>query len=388
MSLVMSMMLLVSQSASSQARAPLMQSLDVQIPAVPAPVTIAGKRHLVYELHLTNLRPIEVALVRVQVRDAERGVVLADHEGPGLADKIGRPGVGSDLPQKQVISGGMRAVIYFWIALDQAVAIPSRLRHRIEFDAVRASGRERGGVDGAEVDVDREAPVVLNPPLRGGPWVAVYDPAMAQGHRTAIYTINGRARIPGRFAIDWIKLDEDGAHARGDASKVASWCAHGADVLAVADAVVAEARDDLPGAESVGASQGAMALENASGNYVALDLGNGRHAFYEHLKHGSIRVKKGDRVRSGQVIALLGNTGSSSSGPHLHFHVSDANSTLAAEGLPYAFREFEVVGAFESIDAAYGSRRWNAVPSGAGGRRSMELPAPNAVVLFRAGDLP
>jgi murein DD-endopeptidase MepM/ murein hydrolase activator NlpD len=154
-------------------------------------------------------------------------------------------------------------------------------------------------------------------------------------------------------------------------------------VLAVADAVVAAARDDMPGAELIAASQGPMALENASGNYVTLDLGHGRHAFYEHLKHGSIRVKPGDRVRRGQVIAMLGNTGSSSSGPHLHFHVSDANHPLAAEGLPYELRSFEVLGAYESIAATKSGRRWKTAPRGTGGVRRTELPAANAVIVFR-----
>jgi murein DD-endopeptidase MepM/ murein hydrolase activator NlpD len=43
-------------------------------------------------------------------------------------------------------------------------------------------------------------------------------------------------------------------------------------------------------------------------NYVTLDLGGSRYAFYEHLKHGSITVRRGDRVKSGQVIGLLGNS--------------------------------------------------------------------------------
>src|SRR3546814_7386768 len=69
-----------------------------------------------------------------------------------------------------------------------------------------------------------------------------------------------------------------------------------------------------------------------SGNACALDLGDGRHAFYEHLKPGSIRVVPGQRVRRGEVIAELGFTGDST-GPHLHFHVADAPSPLGAEGL-------------------------------------------------------
>ncbi|MGH7448112.1 MAG: M23 family metallopeptidase, partial [Longimicrobiales bacterium] len=87
-------------------------------------------------------------------------------------------------------------------------------------------------------------------------------------------------------------------------------------------------------------------LETVSGNSVVIDLG-GRYAFYAHLIPGSLRVSVGDRVRRGQVIGRVGNSGNSTE-PHLHFHVVDAlapgTSTLGAEGIPYALARFELVG--------------------------------------------
>jgi murein DD-endopeptidase len=369
----------------AQNRPPLVQSVDVHIPVAPTPVRIAGRRHLAYELHLTNLAATDVVLNGVDVMDAGRSARLARYRGSELAGRLGRPGVRSDLPDKRRIGGGLRAVLFVWLALDKAAPGPGRLSHRIELDAYPSSGRRRVVVEGAVTSVVARRPVALGPPVRGGPWVALYDPFMSGGHRTTIYTLDGRARIPARFAIDLVKLGSDGRGARGDRSRVANWHGHGADVLAVADAVVADARDDTPGADSIGASRGPMPIENASGNYVVLDLGGGRFAFYEHLAHRSLRVQRGDRVRRGQVIAALGNTGSSSSGPHLHFHVADASSTLAAEGLPYELTGFEVVGAYPSITAATSGKRWSPAPRGTGGTRRMELPAANVVIEFGPG---
>jgi murein DD-endopeptidase MepM/ murein hydrolase activator NlpD len=154
-------------------------------------------------------------------------------------------------------------------------------------------------------------------------------------------------------------------------------------VLAVADGIVADARDDMAESPAIsGGSRTPIPLEAASGNYVTLDLGGGRFAFYEHLAHGSVRVRPGERVARGQVIGRLGNSGSSSAGPHLHFHVSDANAALAAEGLPYVFRSFEVLGAFDTIQAVATGMRWKPAAQGAGGRRTMELPAANTVIVF------
>ena len=153
-------------------------------------------------------------------------------------------------------------------------------------------------------------------------------------------------------------------------------------MLAVADGVVVLAADDMP--DNIGESSAAAhRLENESGNFVALDLGRGRFAFYEHLQHGSVTVRPGERVRRGQVLGRLGNSGSSSIGPHLHFHVADAPATLAAEGIPFAFRAFEVLGGFSSIDALVSGERWVAAPEGDAGERRAERPAPNAVVRFR-----
>jgi murein DD-endopeptidase len=99
----------------TQTRAPLLESVDIQIPVAPTPVRIAGKRHLVYELHLTNLRAIEVALTRIEMMDAGSKARLADYRGSELAGRLGRPGAGSDLKDRRLIGGGMRAVVYLWL---------------------------------------------------------------------------------------------------------------------------------------------------------------------------------------------------------------------------------------------------------------------------------
>lgn len=57
------------------------------------------------------------------------------------------------------------------------------------------------------------------------------------------------------------------------------------------------------------------------GNYVIIDHGNGYKTRYMHMLKGSVKVKTGDKVKKGQVIGYMGNTGNSH-GRHLHFDIS------------------------------------------------------------------
>ena len=144
--------------------------------------------------------------------------------------------------------------------------------------------------------------------------------------------------------------------------------------MAVADAVVVATKDGIP--ENVpGPTSGAVpiTLETVGGNHVILDLGGGRFAFYAHLQPGSLRVKTGDKVRRGQVVGLVGNSGNSTE-PHLHFHISDSNSPLGSEGLPYALPSFEVQG------RGFG---WKpTAPAAATEKRQNQMPVENEVIRF------
>ena len=367
----------VSAAAPRVAARPEQSNVELRVAFAPAPVMVEGAELVVYELAIQNTASEPLSLTRLDVLAGSAGPMIHSLTSDDLVGRLAPIGTSAATPAG-VVPAGSRGVIYLEVRLPTAATV-SDLHHRLEY--VPGTQTTVRTVDGAPVRVNRVAAVVLSAPLRGGPWAAVHSPAWERGHRRVFYAVDGRERIPGRFAIDWIKLDGEGRSGRGDADLVTSALGYGEDVLAVADAAVAATRDDVDEVARISARR-KHAPDDASGNYVALDVGAGRYVFYEHLKPGSIRVKPGQRVRRGEVVAALGFTGDST-GPHLHLHVADALSTLGAEGLPFVLDRFDVLGVYRDI-ADLGKRRW--INSGSTPeRRERERPAPNIVVDFGRG---
>lgn len=369
---------LISQLVAAQ-RAPVRQSFDLRVPWAPEPVTVDGKASLVYELHLTSYAKEPLRLASITVVD-DGGHELVTIEGKALETVLGRPDRPADKDLTR-IPPGVDAVAYLTVPLDSVTGATPRLHHRVAY-TVDAATALTATLDGGAFVVTSRAPLELGPPLRGGPWVAIYNAQWERGHRRVLYATNGAVHVPGRFAIDWIRVGAQGGFARGDGAKPAQWLGYGADVLAVADATVALTGEGI-GESATLAEHAAqkVPLEDAAGNYMALDLGDGRYAFYEHLKPGSITVKTGQRVQQGQVIGQLGFTGEST-GPHLHFHIADANAPLAGEGLPYGFARLDVIGRYDGIEAFGQGKPWQHASQPNGKVLTNSFPAPLDVVDF------
>jgi murein DD-endopeptidase MepM/ murein hydrolase activator NlpD len=76
-----------------------------------------------------------------------------------------------------------------------------------------------------------------------------------------------------------------------------------------------------------------------AGNYVVLRL-EGGFAFLAHLRSGSVRVKAGQSVSTGEFIGEVGHSGFTLA-PHLHFQVMDAAHPISAWILPFRVSRLE-----------------------------------------------
>ncbi|MGB6485144.1 MAG: M23 family metallopeptidase [Candidatus Acidiferrales bacterium] len=356
-------------AASGPKEKPIIVPIDVTVPIAPTAFKADGKMHLVYELHIVNMSPWDCILTGIEVIAPGASNFLASFSGATLEGMLERPGI-TVLP-KSKLSPGTNVVVFMWVTIDRKEDVPAAIQHRITVKL--GDYPEELSVETDPLTV-RTGPIVITPPLRGDHWVAANGPSNTSGHRRALIPINGRAVISQRFAIDWVKLGDDGKTYHGDKLDNKNYYAFGSEALAVADGIVTEVKDGIPlNVPGLASRAVPITLDTIGGNHVILNIGNGCYAFYAHLQPGSIRVRVGDKVHRGQILGLVGNTGNSTE-PHLHFHISNASSPLGSEGLPYLFPSFEVEGKGES---------WK--PSDAKGapeKHTMELPTEDEVVRF------
>lgn len=106
-----------------------------------------------------------------------------------------------------------------------------------------------------------------------------------------------------------------------------------ATVTAIDDGKVRYVFDKVPGVDH-------ESSENSAGNYVVITHDGGYVTKYFHLKHNSIKVKKGDVIKKGTVIGYMGNTGNSY-GAHLHFQLEFGGEPI--DGLPYLLGEKSII---------------------------------------------
>lgn len=163
------------------------------------------------------------------------------------------------------------------------------------------------------------------------------------------------------FGFDLLATGGDGKFHKGDGSRLDDYYAFGKDIRAVADGTVVEVLTDAteandrlqrPGESAADFEKRTLMAQNELlaksykaplGNYVVLRHAGGEYSHYAHLKQGSVRVKAGDTVTRGQVIAQLGHSGNTTE-PHLHFQLTDGPDSLYSRSIPINFKDIFVEG--------------------------------------------
>lgn len=319
---------------------------------VPVPAT-DGKVHLAYELYLTNATAQEISVESVTVKAGDREMLAVSGDQLTASTRVLAAG---ETPTTR-FGPAQSGVVWLDVVIDGAKgstpAVPQELSHTVVVKLTKPMPPIMPATlaeDIAEVTVSTRKPAIIAPPLDGPNWLVANSCCdVMTSHRMALNPINGQLWAAERFAIDYLQLGEDGTIFRGEPTRNESFPYYGADIHAVADGPVVSVLDGLP--EQVpGTGPTGLRLEEYGGNHVVQDIGDGNYAFYAHMRTGSVKVKPGDQLTTGQIIGNLGNTGNTDA-PHLHFHVMSAPDPLMADGLPFIFRSFTLDGRLVSNEA-------------------------------------
>lgn len=125
--------------------------------------------------------------------------------------------------------------------------------------------------------------------------------------------VNHHHSVPAqRYSIDLVRVDGKGRSWSGSAGRLQSYHAWGSSVVAPAAGSVLVVVDGLPEPEI-----GTRDTENPAGNHIILELPGDVRLLVGHLQCGSVEVQEGQTVDTGDFLARVGNSGSSSE-PHLH----------------------------------------------------------------------
>ncbi len=192
------------------------------------------------------------------------------------------------------------------------------LRRVLQADAVRIEA------------IDMLRPLIAHVALKNkyrlpvaGRWAAVSGATVGSGHGGYSYMMN---------AFDFRRIDEQGRFYSGPPTELKSYYTFEQPIYAMADGEVYDMHAEYPD-NPIGVS---ASIEE--GNRIGLRHAGGEYSIVGHLQKGSFKVKVGDKVKQGQILAILGNSGRSSS-PHLHFAIFDGDGV----SLPMTFQDFDVV---------------------------------------------
>jgi len=138
------------------------------------------------------------------------------------------------------------------------------------------------------------------------------------------------------FAYDFLQIGANGKSYQRDGKTNSDYYAYGKKVLAAKDGTVVSVRSDV--AENVPGET--TNLTSPGGNVVIIDHGDNQFGYYAHLKPFTVAVKPGTRVKAGDVLGEVGNSGDSPE-PHLHFHVMNNADPGQGDGIPLVFESWK-----------------------------------------------
>lgn len=180
--------------------------------------------------------------------------------------------------------------------------------------------------------------LVISSPVKGSNWVFINQSTLGY-HFNTMFFVGGKIGTGERYAFDNLQIDSAGAVYSGDPTVNESYYNYKDTLYAVADGIVKLIQDGHPENNGNAHNVTFNKANDLAGNYLVLDIGSGKYAFYCHCVPGSFMVQVGHVVHEGDPIALLGNSGNSDC-PHLHFQITDSEELFMTNGQPFMLKKY------------------------------------------------
>lgn len=329
--------------------------------AVSGPVYIErseSAQHLNFDFLVENASGRELFLTSVEL-------FVFDSAGKLLRRDFvdGRSRMSLELGERRALPTKVSTLVYNPFHQFPASLPLARLRYELAFESKNGKVKHAAAVDVAPVAYAPKTAMVL--PLRGRVLVREGHDYHSH-HRRTDYTEERFRKIGWtsnfqRYAYDFVVVDERGSLYRGGRSDReggqglaktdanAEHLSFGQPVHATGAGRVVDVHDGDPDDSSVNFAELAKRPTALGGNIVVIDHLNGEFSWFGHLKQGSIRVKVGQMVAQGEMIAEVGTSGDSM-GPHLHYELRNGPGITGVEGLPSYFGGFRRTGSSTVVE--------------------------------------
>jgi hypothetical protein len=313
-------------------------------PSARSVIAFTGDNHgyAAYELYVTNYNAQPMKILALNAKGSGGKPFEVNFDGSQLTNMFSAVAGTYGKPQEPLLEPSETGIIFVFLNFASAQDAPDSVINTItvERDNDKKTIQRTRSVP---ITIRKDSAVIVSAPISGDDWLAANGPSNNSAHRRALIPLDGEPHIGQRFAIDWVKFGSDGNTYKGDPHSNSSYYAWNLPVMAAADGRIVGVKDGIPENKPDPADPArravAMNLETIAGNNIIEDIGGGHYALYAHLRPGSIKVKPGDTVHRGELLAHLGNTGNSTE-PHLHFQICDAPSFIASNGVPFEIDHF------------------------------------------------
>ncbi len=168
-----------------------------------------------------------------------------------------------------------------------------------------------------------------------GSWIVL------QGGRT-IYDNSFAGTDDNRYTVSFMAL-KDGLPFENDGRKNTDYYCWGQPVLSPAAGIVIQAVGNASDHQP-----GRLPEIQSRGNYVVIAHGNSEFSMIPYLKAGSLKVRSGERVKQGEVVAECGNSGSSFA-PHVEYNLQNTRGFPLPKTMPAQFVNYTADGKLVTV---------------------------------------